>query len=433
MIIDNLQQIIDINCRTICLYPVFKDERLHSVANSIIGLTLIDCDTEKTYTLPINHAESSNKFNNLDFLKGKKVYCYNVSALRYAGYDTTDFIDIKMQYYLRYGKIPEQDTPSIFQHYNRHFHNFYSVGSLVSLIKHEEVALDLHKVLWIEELQPGIDFYQNKLISSFVSIERNGLCTDENLFNTRFGQTLSKQHNHAFTEYNFYTTTGRPSNRFGGINFAALNKDDGSRDCFISRYKNGTLLELDFNAYHPRLIASLIDYDFGTDNVYEHLAKHYNNTQTPTKDQIETAKEDTFRQIYGGIRKEYMHIPFFSKTNDLAQMLWEEAKTKGYIESPISGRRLLLANYQDITCYTLFNYFIQMYETESNVLILENIHKRLTHKEAKIILYTYDSMLFDVHPNEVSFVLDDLIPNTIDLKQFPIKIKTGINYGNISV
>ncbi len=39
-----------------------------------------------------------------------------------------------------------------------------------------------------------------------------------------------------WTEYHPYTLTSRPSNNFGGINYAALNKDDGSRDRFVSRF-----------------------------------------------------------------------------------------------------------------------------------------------------------------------------------------------------
>ena len=46
------------------------------------------------------------------------------------------------------------------------------------------------------------------------------------------------------SEYNIYTSTGRPSNRFGGTNFAALNKKDGSRKQYISRFKNGVLVEM---------------------------------------------------------------------------------------------------------------------------------------------------------------------------------------------
>ena len=45
-----------------------------------------------------------------------------------------------------------------------------------------------------------------------------------------------------YSEYNPYTTTGRPSNRFGGTNFAALNKTDGSREKYISRFDGGMLV-----------------------------------------------------------------------------------------------------------------------------------------------------------------------------------------------
>ena len=63
-------------------------------------------------------------------------------------------------------------------------------------------------------------------------IERNGLKTYEKI---------------VYSEYNPYTSTGRPSNRFGGMNFAALNKSDGSREQFISRFNNGVLVEMDFD------------------------------------------------------------------------------------------------------------------------------------------------------------------------------------------
>ena len=39
-----------------------------------------------------------------------------------------------------------------------------------------------------------------------------------------------------YTQYNPYTSTGRPSNRYNGINYAALNKEDGTRDRFVSRF-----------------------------------------------------------------------------------------------------------------------------------------------------------------------------------------------------
>ena len=65
--------------------------------------------------------------------------------------------------------------------------------------------------------------YNDEVSDNLLHIEKNGLMTTTG---------------YVFSEYNLFTSTGRPSNRFGGINFAALNKKDGSRERFISRYSS---------------------------------------------------------------------------------------------------------------------------------------------------------------------------------------------------
>ena len=50
-----------------------------------------------------------------------------------------------------------------------------------------------------------------------------------------------------FSEYNLYTSTGRPSNRYGGVNFPALKKEDGTRESFTSRYEKGSLVSYDYD------------------------------------------------------------------------------------------------------------------------------------------------------------------------------------------
>jgi hypothetical protein len=44
---------------------------------------------------------------------------------------------------------------------------------------------------------------------------------------------------YVYSDYNPYTITSRVTNKFGKINFAAVNKSDGSREAFISRHENG--------------------------------------------------------------------------------------------------------------------------------------------------------------------------------------------------
>ena len=40
-----------------------------------------------------------------------------------------------------------------------------------------------------------------------------------------------------------------------------MNKEDGTRSAFCSRFDSGALIEMDFDSYHVRLIAKLIGYE----------------------------------------------------------------------------------------------------------------------------------------------------------------------------
>ena len=71
------------------------------------------------------------------------------------------------------------------------------------------------------------------------------------------------------------------------------------------------LIEIDFDAYHLRLISDLVDYDFGKDSVHEHLAEHYECS-------YEESKQRTFKLLYGGIDKQTREkVPFFDKVHIL--------------------------------------------------------------------------------------------------------------------
>ena len=135
------------------------------------------------------------------------------------------------------------------------------MNRVIPVLKHIEKCRSIVKTLIdiiVKNEQPVNVSYNDEILDNLSCIEKNGLITTEGK---------------VFSEYNLYTSTGRPSNRFGGINFAALNKKDGSRKKFISRFKNGVLVEMDFDAYHLRLIADKVEYDFPKGSVHEHMAK----------------------------------------------------------------------------------------------------------------------------------------------------------------
>jgi len=144
-------------------------------------------------------------------------------------------------------------------------------------------------------------FYNNIVIPAYHKLEQCGIKVDTALFKQCFGRGTEE---YVYTNYNFLTTTTRPSNVFNGINYSTLNKENGERKCFIPR--NSIFIEFDVSAYHPRLLANLLGYEFGDIDIHQHFAELYNVDYAK-------AKEITFQQLYGGIWKQYENLVYFRK------------------------------------------------------------------------------------------------------------------------
>ena len=85
---------------------------------------------------------------------------------------------------------------------------------------------------------------------------------------------------------------------------------------------------------------------------------------------------------------------------------------------------------------------IQAYETESNIKKILSIHNYLLEKKTKLVLYGYDSFLFDFANKDgvetlkqIKMILEDkhdLTTNRVDYKPyFLTKSKMGLNYGEM--
>jgi hypothetical protein len=85
---------------------------------------------------------------------------------------------------------------------------------------------------------------------------------------------------------------------------------------------------------------------------------------------------------------------------------------------------------EDMNPQKLLNYVLQNIETSQNVLIMWDIFKILKGKNTKLVLYVFDSFLFDVDENEKEILKE--IAKIFENKQLQIKIKKGTNYHNIS-
>jgi hypothetical protein len=235
-----------------------------------------------------------------------------------------------------------------------------------------------------------------------------------------------------YSQYNIYTSTGRPSNHFGGINYAALNKENGVRSCFTSRYGDaGRMVLIDYSAFHPRIICHLTNFDMDiNEDIYKYLGELYFNRKVVEYDMPEI-KSITMRQLYGGVEERYENIKYFKNLKKFINDNWDFFKNHGYVLTPCFGRKITENHLKDSTPYKLFNYILQATETEVSLTVINCINRYLKNKKTKVALYTYDSLLLDFYKNDGETVLNDIMTIMIG-KKFPIKVFVGKSYESMT-
>ncbi len=222
-----------------------------------------------------------------------------------------------------------------------------------------------------------------------------------------------------YSQYNLYNTTLRPSNNFYGINFAALNKDNGERKLYESR--NDYLIEFDYKSFHINLLLNLIKplkTPFISD-IHTELGKIYFNKSNLTPEEYKLSKQKTFKILYTDEIKKYTNIEFFSKVKEYKDDLWDFYKRNGYINA---ATKLTEISY--VT--QILPYVLQNYETFHNVSMILKLNKLLKDKKTKLILYTYDSFLFDFSEHDGINLIED-IRNILEEDGFKCGIKQGKN------
>jgi hypothetical protein len=383
---------------------------LHPIENEVCAIYLRPKNDPKGYIIAINHSETINF--ELEVVERVLNSIENIYVR-----DRKEFLHyFPIKHCYQPPPSPHTYIPQLTQAHTQLYHRYPQVQNLntiVPIVKHYEVCEQNYTNYEKIRFNP---FY-NKAALVFNQLERAGIKVDQ----TKFEQYFDKEANEfIYTQYNLNTLTTRPSNAFGGINFSALDKNNGERECFIPR--NDSFIEMDISAYHPTLLANLLDYTFDSLDIHGSFAKMYGVDYAK-------AKEITFKQIYGGIWKEYRELPFFQKVAAYTDGLWEEFQYRGKVTCPISGHEFVRAELENMNPQKLLNYVLQNLETANNVNILWDIFKILRGKNTKLVLYVYDSFLFDYDNSEPDVMLKILgIFNKYNLQ---VKTKQGINYANI--
>jgi hypothetical protein len=392
------------------IIPIFRDIHYHRMENAVLCVGVVFV-TGETFIVSISHKDAPM----FDIPSGSK--CLTID-------------DINALAYVNNKHIPEIEYTAYVHDTHNKFGNSTDANKLIPLMSWGKIIKEYASNLLAIFIENSADINSDKmvfaksLLSTLKNIENSGLCVSPVLLEEYFGSKTVRSYKSDFvySQYNPYTVTNRPSNRFGGINFSALNKSDGSRDIFISRYQNGCLVQFDFEAYHLRLIADILDVKLPTGNsIHLELAKMYFNTDIITDDLYAQSKSKTFEIMYGMSNETY-GFELFEKIHMMRQMFQNETT----IELP-SGMTVAV---EQPNASKLFNYYMQSLEIVQTLPKLNSILNLLQNTNNKLILYTYDSILVDME-NFDHALIHDMIEILEENKKFPVRVYSGNTYNNI--
>ena len=387
---------------------------IHPAINGVSLVYIRPLLANKGYVIGIDHSETLN-VNLADLNEWlaslKTLYCRDKKEILH-------YFPLKALYDINSTAptyIPSKTKTHDFYYYKHKDEK--ELNKVIPVVKHyemcENIFLELKNNINKEKTKYD-EFFNNKVSLVFNYLERGGIQVHVPTFEQFFHKLDGER---VYSQYNLRTTTTRPSNKFKGVNYAALNKENGCRKSFIPT--NDCLLEIDISAYHPSLSCRLVDYSFPTVDIHTHMAKLYGVSYGKSK-------ELTFKQLYGGVFKQYEHLEFFKKISIYVKELWEEFESNGEIKCPISNFVYKKEKLDDMNPQKLFNYLLQNLETSMNVCILWDIIMLLRGKKTQLILYTYDSFLFDLDESETQVIED--IKDIFKKYKFNIKVKQGYDY-----
>jgi hypothetical protein len=402
--------------------PIWCDLDKHPMNNE---LALLFVRVGKTdFILIYNHIDGKSHHLDLSTSTQPK-WVWNKKGLLQTGTNIQNIFDISNYYFFEKNQtIPDevQNQPFI-SHYTR-MGIRENLGKIAPLMKWGEYLKsfvdNISTTIPPPDLSPK-SWINNTMIPLLSQIERYGVRVDGKKFIDRYPQATKHLNNNiVYTEYNPYTVTSRPSNRFGGINFSALNKKDGTREVFIP--KDGHIfLQMDYDAYHPRIIGKLIDYTLPDTSVHQWLADQYGVDYGESKG-------ITFQLLYGGIPEEFDSIPYYKKVREYIDEMWGNASKKGYVST--YNRNIPLSSIEGLNPQKVFNYLLQATETELNMDTMKKVLEFIEQTDIELSLYTYDSFLFSYPldtPKEQALKLKEIVESN----GFPINASWGSDYSKL--
>ena len=408
---------------------VSSNDLYHPKLSSTIAVYVRPINSKHGFIIPINHDEGLNVTKDRIYgilSSASKLYTVNKKDLLYH-FNLQEAIDLSLLYSMvKYDRLEYSRENNTLNHFYNKFRDFPNINQLIPISKLYESCEKVYeqvKQVVEYEIPSGFDFYNKTATNVFFLLEQSGIGIHYEAFKKMFtprNPLFNTVDNTVLTSYNLYNVTSRPTNAFNSVNFAAIPKSPEHRKCF--RPTGDYFVELDFDGYHLRLLSEQIDYRLSSDSAHEQLAKIYFNKEEINEDEYKEAKQTNFHAIYGKIPEKWAFLEIFTKIDSFIRDLWRRFEDDGEILAPISGKPFG-RGLKDMNPQKLMNYVMQSLETSRNILILKEALRYLKDKKTKLVLYTYDALLFDFHKEDGKETLEKLQEILEEGGKYPIKVK----------
>ena len=305
--------------------------------------------SQEHFILPFNHNDCEKL--EIDLSTSNQIkFCWNKKGLLQSNLNINNLKDVQSSLFFNKNELyPFYEKIEVLTNFYHRLGIRDDLGKTIPIMKFIEVLKGI--IDDFGTLEPCLPWIDDTMIPLLSQIEEYGVRVDREKFLDRWPnheKHLSSKN--VFTEYNPYTITSRPSNRHGGVNFSALTRKDGSRECFVPQ-KGKLFLQFDYDAFHVRLIGKMIGYDLPKTSVHQWLADQYGV-------EYDESKGRTFRILYGGVSDEDRKIPFFDKVDKYINKIQIDAVNNGYIQTP-KGRKIPIGWIEKPNSQKLFNYLLQ--------------------------------------------------------------------------
>ena len=425
-IIETKEQLDKLQASSSCFIDLIaKGEDLHPI---LTGTSVIYYnDFKKGFIIVLSHSEGfSLDTEDVEAFLNKHEKVYLLDG-KYHSY----FLALDNVVDLYFTALDRYNNLDIFDCYTTVHRDFYNrlrylanVNALIPISKHyERCECMFELIVPLVGTEANIE-WQNTFTEAYKWVEEQGIAINEKVFDKYYEPTWkanSVRNGKIYTKYNLYNATSRPTNAFNGLNFLALPKDK-SRGAFIP--SNDKFIEFDFDGYHLRLIANLLNIEIPADkSIHTFLGEYYFGKKELTDEEYQESKKITFRQLYNGVEDEVASIELFKYVDTFIKSMWANYQEKGYLILP-NGRRFVQdkANPQK-----LFNYYIQCLETVNNIKKLIKLKEALKGKKSKVVLVVYDSILVDFALEDGRNTLET-IKDILQEDGYLVKVKTGDTY-----